>query len=82
MAAETPTGEPATAYDLALRNAERIRGLAQLVEYAHCHARALDSAGDGLIQLLKDAAEAAEELLEVVRRKKDLAAEKDGGNNG
>ncbi|MGJ0506554.1 MAG: hypothetical protein ACR652_05330 [Methylocystis sp.] len=81
MAAETPTGEAPTALDLALRMRDRLHGLAKMVEHTHTSAGALDDAGDGLVQLLQDAAEAAGELLETIRSENlaSIAAKKTGG---
>jgi hypothetical protein len=61
---EAKTGEQPTTFDLALNMRDRLKGLADLVEIANRHGEAFGEIGDGLVRLLKDAAEDAAELLE------------------
>ncbi|MGJ0508401.1 MAG: hypothetical protein ACR652_15020 [Methylocystis sp.] len=70
MAAETPTGEAPTTYCLALRQRDRLAGLAYLAERAHSHEGAFGEHGDGIVRLLNDAANAAAELFERLRTEK------------
>jgi hypothetical protein len=62
----SPTGDPPTACELALCQRERLAGLAALVEHAN-DVLAIGYAGHGIVRLLKDAANAAAELHEVIR---------------
>lgn len=59
--------EAPTIYDLALRQRNRLAGLAALVEHAN-DSLAIGYAGGGLCALLRDAADAAGELLERLQK--------------
>ncbi|MGJ0507624.1 MAG: hypothetical protein ACR652_10925 [Methylocystis sp.] len=71
MVAETETEADLgpTSYDLALRQWRRLDALAELVSIAEQY-DAIDSV-DGLAELLKDAARAAGDLLEMLRAEKE-----------
>ncbi len=58
------TGEEPTILDLALCQRDRLRGLAHLCDLARQHEGAFGDNGDGIIQLLRDAVKAANELIE------------------
>ncbi len=60
----TNTGEQPTILDLALCQRDRLRGLAHLCDLAHQHEGAFGDTGDGIVQLLRDAVKAANELIE------------------
>ncbi|MGJ0507480.1 MAG: hypothetical protein ACR652_10145 [Methylocystis sp.] len=70
MAVETPTGEPLRAYDLALRQRDRLKALATLAELVDGHEGSL-GAVEGFVQLLKDASDAAAEILEAIHSEKE-----------
>lgn len=70
MSVETPTGEPPNSYDLALRMRDRLKALAALAELVDGHEGSL-GAVEGFPQLLKDASDAAAELLETLRSERE-----------